>query len=129
MDPLARPLLVFDGDCRVCTSWARWAARPWEGSAQAVPWQFLGQSGLRALGLSLPEAQAAAWWVDGSNRRFRGHRAVGRALLAGGGGRRVAGALVLTPPLSWAAAVLYRLVARYRHRLPGATPACRVGDG
>jgi predicted DCC family thiol-disulfide oxidoreductase YuxK len=36
---------------------------------------------------------------------------------------RIAGYALATPPLSWVAAACYRLVARYRHRLPGATCA------
>jgi len=126
VDRWAPPLLVFDGACGFCTTAARWAAKGFDGPARAVPWQSLGDTGLRELGLSTLEAQQAAWWVDESSRLFRGHRAVGKALLAGHGGRRVAGRMVLTPPFSWAAAGLYRLVARPRRRLPGGTPACRA---
>ncbi len=38
----------------------------------------------------------------------------------------VAGRILLAPPVSWVAPLGYRLVARYRHRLPGGTPACKV---
>jgi predicted DCC family thiol-disulfide oxidoreductase YuxK len=36
------------------------------------------------------------------------------------------GRILLSPPMRPLAAVGYRIVARYRYRLPGATPACRV---
>ena len=52
---------------------------------------------------------------------FRGHLAVARALHAAGGWRRVVGGAIAVPPLSWAAALGYRVVVRYRHRLPGTT--------
>jgi hypothetical protein len=34
--------------------------------------------------------------------------------------------MLATPPFSIAAAIGYRLVARYRYLLPGGTPACAV---
>ena len=40
--------------------------------------------------------------------------------------QRAFGALLLAPPVSWFARPGYWLVARYRHRLPGATDACRL---
>ncbi|MGI8492089.1 MAG: thiol-disulfide oxidoreductase DCC family protein [Acidimicrobiales bacterium] len=120
-----QPVLVFDGDCGFCTSSARWAAKGWTGDARAVAWQHLGPDGLVRLGLTVAQAQAAAWWVDESGAVFRGHRAIGKSLLACRGWRRAAGALVLTPPLGWVAAGVYRLVVRYRHWLPGSTEASK----
>jgi len=121
-------ILVYDGDCGFCTTAARWAARKFRRGERAEAWQFLGEGPLQQHGLSLEDVQEAAWWVDGRGLRERGHRAVGRALLAGGGFRRMVGSFVLTPPTSWLAAGVYRLVVRWRYRLPGGTPACKV-DG
>jgi predicted DCC family thiol-disulfide oxidoreductase YuxK len=118
------PVLVYDGDCGFCTSVAADISRRWRLPATSVAWQSLGEDGLAELGLTPETAQQAAWWVDGEGRRFRGHLAVARALLAARGWRRVAGGAIAIPPLSWAAAVGYRLVVRYRHRLPGTTRAC-----
>lgn len=123
MSPIS-PVLIFDGDCGFCARSAAWVARAWSGSAQALAWQQLGAEGLVQLGLSVPEAQEAAWWVDVEGRLFRGHRAVGKALAAGRGWRRLAGLAILVPPGCWVAAGIYPLVVRWRHRLPGGTPAC-----
>jgi predicted DCC family thiol-disulfide oxidoreductase YuxK len=123
----ARSVLVFDGDCGFCTTAADWARRGWTDDAVAVvPWQALGDGGLGALGLSVPEARRAAWWADSEGHLWRGHRAVGMALRRGRGWRQPAGLLLLTPPASWVGAGVYRVVARWRHRLPGGTPACRA---
>ena len=124
-----RPLLIFDGDCGFCTASAAWVSRGWDGRPRAVAWQHLGEKGLIELGLTTEQAQDAAWWVDESNALFRGHRAIGHALMACTGWRRALGAAVVSPPLGWAAPVAYRLVARYRHRMPGGTPACRPDSG
>jgi NADH dehydrogenase len=122
-------VLVYDGDCGFCTTVARWAARRFRHGERAEAWQFLGEDFLEEHRLSADDVLNAAWWVDGRGLRERGHRAVGRALLAGGGVRRVIGWSVLTPPTSWLAAGIYRLAVRWRYRLPGRTPACKVGSG
>jgi predicted DCC family thiol-disulfide oxidoreductase YuxK len=51
---------------------------------------------------------------------------VAHTRIAIGGAWSVLGRVMLIPPFSWLAAGVYRLVARYRYRLPGATDACRV---
>jgi predicted DCC family thiol-disulfide oxidoreductase YuxK len=119
-------VLVFDGDCGFCTSAARWAERRFRDGERAEPWQLLGEEALATFGLSLSDVEQAAWWVDAAGTRERGHRAAGRALQAGGGWRRMLGWFVLRPPTSWLAAGVYRLVVRFRYRLPGGTPACRL---
>jgi len=122
-------VLVFDGDCGLCTSSARWAERRFRHGERAEAWQVLGDLALASFGLSVTDVEQAAWWVDDAGTRERGHRAVGRALQAGGGWRRALGRVVLTPPTSWIAAGVYRVVVRWRYRLPGGTPACRVDPG
>jgi NADH dehydrogenase len=106
-------ILVYDADCGFCTRAARWAARKFSHGEQAEAWQFLGEGVLERYGLSVNDVQEAAWWVDSRGRRERGHRAVGRALLAGGGLRGLVGWFVLTPPTSRLAAGIYRLVVRW----------------
>jgi predicted DCC family thiol-disulfide oxidoreductase YuxK len=118
-------VLVFDGDCGFCTTSATWAARKFRHGERAQAWQLLGKEFLDQHGMTLDDVQQAAWWVDGAGRE-RGHRAVGRALQAGGGLRRVVGWFVLSPPSSLLAAGIYRLVVRWRYRLPGGTPACKL---
>ncbi|HEX3460460.1 MAG TPA: DUF393 domain-containing protein [Acidimicrobiales bacterium] len=128
MPPPEGPVLVYDGDCGFCTSVAAGISRHWRVPAAAMAWQDLGAGGLAELGLTPEDAQQAAWWVDPDGRRFRGHLAVAEALMAAGGWRRMVGAVLMVPPVSWAAALGYRLVVRYRYRLPGSTDACRTGE-
>jgi predicted DCC family thiol-disulfide oxidoreductase YuxK len=119
------PMLVYDGDCSSCTAAAQWIAPHWSTPARAVAWQRLDAGELDRLGLTLGEVRRAAWWIDGSGCRSGGHLAIARALAAAGGWRSVCGKALLVPPLRWLAAGLYPLFARWRHRLPGGTPACR----
>lgn len=131
---MARNLLIFDGDCGFCTTSVDWVARRFrdEVKVEVVPWQRLP---LDDFGLSREEVALYAWWLEvteGSGeqrqgvRKWRGHRAAGKALRACRGVWPWLGALLLTPPpLSWLWAVGYRLVARFRGYLPGTTPACK----
>lgn len=81
---------------------------------------------LTNLGLTVKQAQQAAWWVDDAGHRFSGHRAIAKGLLACGGWKRVVGAAISVLPLSCLAAAIYPLVVRFRYRLPGGTPACAI---
>jgi predicted DCC family thiol-disulfide oxidoreductase YuxK len=120
------PLLVYDGDCSFCSSSARWIAARWTGPQRAIAWQHLGADQLKRLGLTLDDVRRAAWWIDPSHGRSRGHVAIARALRAAPGWPSIAGAVLLVPPFRWLAAAAYPLIARWRHRLPGGTPACRM---
>jgi predicted DCC family thiol-disulfide oxidoreductase YuxK len=126
MDDHSGPLLVYDGDCSFCTSSARWVAARWRGPARTVAWQHLSPAELERLALTEDEVRGAAWWIDETGRRSRGHLAIARALAASSGWPAVCGRVLLIPPFSWIAWALYPAVARWRHRLPGGTPACRL---
>lgn len=121
--PSAPELLVYDGDCGFCTSAANWIANRWWVGPRAVTYQTVPN--LAEIGLTRAEAADAAWWVDASGR-YRGHRAIGQALLrARSRGYRALGRFVLLPgPVDWLGAVVYHWISRNRHRLPGGQPMC-----
>ena len=123
----ATPVLIYDGDCGFCTSSAAWIRARWRRDCVAVSWQELGESRLAALGLTVVDVESAAWFADG-NQLLRGERAVAAALKLAGPGWRALGSVMDTVPIRWLAAIGYRLVARYRHMLPGSTDACRLTD-
>jgi predicted DCC family thiol-disulfide oxidoreductase YuxK len=118
--------LIFDGDCGFCTSTANRMVANSKVELNAIPWQFanLGDFGLTANAAS----RAVYLWDDG--QLFAGHLAFAhywrrqpQRL------KQLAAAAVVSPLLSPAFALGYRLVARYRHRLPGGTPACQLPRG
>jgi predicted DCC family thiol-disulfide oxidoreductase YuxK len=122
-----RPWLVYDGDCGFCTTAANWISRKWpdvEGPI-ARPWQRLTSGDFEVSHLTEDDFKRTAWWLD-EERKESGSRAVARALIAANGLWSVAGRLLLFPPISWVAPLGYSLIARYRYRLPGGTPACQL---
>lgn len=116
-------LLVFDGDCAFCTTWVRRLERTLGVFPESQPWQWVDYE---ALGLSRHDVTHYVWFLSGDTR-FRGHGAVAALLRSQRSvGWRFLGHLLVTPPFSWAAALAYAFIARFRHRLPGGTPACAM---
>jgi predicted DCC family thiol-disulfide oxidoreductase YuxK len=116
------PILLYDGDCGFCTTSAHFIERRIPTSAELRPYQF---TDLTSLGTTEKRASGEVLWVDGA-RVDGGAQAVASLLIDAGGPWRVVGLLLRLPPLRWAAAGVYRVVARNRHRLPGGTPACAL---
>lgn len=118
-----RSLLVYDGDCAFCTTWVQRLEKVLGKFPEAQPWQRLD---LDELGLTNSDVASYVWLLS-DGRRYRGHAAFGELLcMQRSRGLRFLGRLVATPPLSWVARVGYFLIARFRHRLPGGTPACAM---
>lgn len=119
--------LLYDGECGFCSTCVRWLiARQSDRSTLC----FMSSSdvtneGLGELSLTRRDVDRYLWWI-GPTGNDRGATAIARALLGTGGVWRWWGTLLLTPPISFLAPWAYRMVARYRYRLPGATPNCRV---
>ena len=126
-----RPELIYDGDCGFCTASASWLSRRWSGTdaPRAIPWQELSADRIGQLQLSPEDLAGSAWWVDGDGDGDcveGGSRAIAHGLSASHGHWAVVGRILLVPPISWVAPLGYRVVARYRHLLPGGTPACKA---
>lgn len=121
--PAPGATLVYDGDCAFCTLSVGWIARLRLADSRAVAWQH---ADLPALGLTQAQCEHELQWVAPDGRIDGGAQAVSRLLLASGPPWSLAGALLRVPPASWLGAVLYRLVADNRQRLPGGTPACAL---
>lgn len=116
------PLLVFDGDCGFCTTSAR-AGQRWLGLEHVEPWQFLD---LEPLGLTAEQCLQAVQWVDVDGGTVAAERAVIAALRHAGGVWAFLGSVMNLPVVRQIAGLVYRLVAKYRHKLPGGTPACKL---
>ena len=125
-DPDVRPdgrRLIFDGDCGFCTKSAQWIGARLPCDIDITPWQALN---LDEFGLSERQVMAAAWWIDDAGNAHRGHKAVGRSLIAAGGAWALLGRSFLIAPGSWLARPGYALIARFRYKLPGSSDACRL---
>lgn len=117
------PLLVFDGDCRFCTTWVNRLASWLPRFPESVPWQW---ADLDALGLTSDDVRDFAWYLT-PQHSYAGAMALAALLRAQPRiGLRFVGHLLATPPFSIVAALGYNVIAKHRHRLPGGTPACAL---
>lgn len=119
------PVLVYDGDCAFCTRSVRFIERRIRRRPRIAAWQHLD---LASLGLTREMCETAVQWVGVDGEVASGHRAVSRTLIHGGGGWRVLGRLIVLPGVDVLAGILYRWVARNRHRLPGGTAQCAMPE-
>lgn len=116
-------ILVFDGDCGFCTAAAHWGEHRIGGTVVAYQ-----HAELRALGLTAESCAAAVQYVDGSGRIRSGAAAIAGYLWDAGGIWKPIGGFMRLPGIRSISQIVYRLIARNRHRLPGGTPACAQHD-
>jgi predicted DCC family thiol-disulfide oxidoreductase YuxK len=114
--------LVYDGDCGFCTTSAGWARRI-APELVTIPWQF---AELDKLGITEAAAAAEVQYVDARGTATAGAQAIASLLVSVGGLLGLMGRVMRLPGIRALAAVVYKLVAANRHRLPGGTPACRL---
>jgi acetyl esterase len=120
-------MLVYDGECRFCVRCVD-LIRKWDGAGRvtAVPYQDTAAwDGIP--GLSREALERAMHLVSPVGGVFAGAAAAPPLLRLLPGGRILAGPLAL-PAAGRVAAAAYRWVARHRHRLGCASPACHRGD-
>ncbi|MFZ9482024.1 MAG: thiol-disulfide oxidoreductase DCC family protein [Ilumatobacteraceae bacterium] len=120
----ALPLIVFDGDCGFCTRSIEWGRRWIRRLPTAVPYQ---RTDLASLGLDEVACRTAVQFVDAEGRIAAGERAVSALLRSAGLPWSPLGWIIGLPGVRSLAGIIYRWIARNRHRLPGASDACAIG--
>ncbi len=123
MVPATRNALIYDADCGFCTTSASWISARLASGSTILPSHDLD---LDAHGLTLDDVMTAAYWIDDSGTAHRGSVGIALALRNSSAPWSWAGAVMAVPPVSWLAAAVYPIVAKNRHRLPGATAACAI---
>lgn len=115
--------LIFDGDCSFCTSAANFVVKHSTYPIVAHAWQLTDVS---RLGL-IEQQVAERVYFSVSGQNYGGHLAFAYILFVQDNWfLKAAGWIMTVPPVCWLASIGYRLVARFRHRLPGGTPACKL---
>ena len=118
--------LITDPDCGFCQRSAGWL-----GDHFAGPWKNTPATSAVLERFDITEGQAsqAVWFVVTSDgvivSKHRGSSAVARLISLRGGIWRMA-RIAEVPPFVWLAQAVYRVIARNRHRMPGATAACEL---
>ena len=117
-------ILIFDGDCKFCSSSARAFVRMTKNRIAIAPYQ---RADLAALGLTLAECEQAVQYVSDKGIQS-GHLAIAQGLIDSNTIWSLAGYVLKWPVVTSVAFVVYHWVAKNRHRLPGGSAACSI-DG
>ena len=122
-------ILIYDGDCQFCQLSLDFGIRNLAVFPEYVAYQRINPSDF---GLSKKQVTTQIWLVGRPGSAIKplgGHLAAGAilkmqpALLP-----RVLGNLMVLPPFSWLAGLVYSLVAKYRHLMPGGSRQCKIED-
>ena len=116
-------VLIFDGDCGFCTTTANYIKANSSVPIEIHPWQWIE---LADFGLTKEQASSKVqMFVNG--KTYGGHKAFAKLLrIQKQWWFKVLGGLVVSPPFNWGSRVGYYFIAKYRHKLPGGTPACAM---
>lgn len=123
---MATGVLIYDGDCGVCTKLSRFVTTTVRKRQSDFAVSAYQDADLAALGLTAEDCDAALQWVSANGRISTAQDAVARVLLHGRLPFRPLGAIIALPGVNALAGLVYRWVAANRHRLPGGTPACSL---
>lgn len=116
-------VLIFDGDCGFCTTTANYIKANSSVAIEIHPWQWIE---LAAYGLTKAQASLKVQ-MFANGKTFGGHKAFAKLLrIQKQWWFKLLGGILVIPPFSWGARVGYYFIAKYRHKLPGGTPACAL---
>jgi predicted DCC family thiol-disulfide oxidoreductase YuxK len=116
--------LIFDGDCKFCSSSARTFSSMTRGRISTVPYQ---RADLASFGLTLEQCEQAVQYVS-KGEIYSGHLAIAQGLIDSKTSWSLAGYFLRWPVVTSVAYMVYHWVSANRHRLPGGTAACSL-DG
>lgn len=117
--------LLFDGDCGFCTRSVRWLANLGILAYPAVPWQTVPDA---ELPVPVKQLMTEVVLELPHGRTLGGADALSASVCASGSGLRFLGRLANLPVVRSIARAVYRMVARNRYRIPGASAACKVDE-
>jgi predicted DCC family thiol-disulfide oxidoreductase YuxK len=122
-------VLIYDGDCQFCQLSLDFGIKNLRIFPQYVAFQKIDP---QDFGLTASQVRSQIWLARKSpanTEALGGHLAAGAILkLQPSRWLRILGWLATTPPTSWVANLLYKLIAANRHRLPGGSRACKLED-
>jgi predicted DCC family thiol-disulfide oxidoreductase YuxK len=120
---MSQPVLIFDGDCGFCTTTANYIVKRSKTPIVAHAWQMVD---VTEYGILQQQAQKRVYVID-EGHAFGGHEAFAQLLrLQKSWLLTVIAWVMVVPPICWLSRIAYALVARYRHKLRGGTPACKL---
>lgn len=117
--------VIFDGDCGFCQQSVKFAKRVVKPSVQFVAYQEIDPA---SFGLTTADCQESLKFVAETKKVSSAQNAVSEMLRTAQFPWRLAGALLSLPIVNQLAGLIYRTIARNRHRLPGSAISCETNS-
>ena len=111
-------VFLYDGDCRFCSTSARWLQRHAASTARVEAWQH---ADLTTLGLSADDCRESVQWVH-DGQRVSGPDAIAAYLRSSTQPWRATGRVLAAPASKHLTWPVYRWMTRHRDHLPGGMP-------
>jgi predicted DCC family thiol-disulfide oxidoreductase YuxK len=125
----ANQVLIYDGDCKFCQLSLDFGIRHLRTFPKYVAFQKIDPT---KFGLSIEQVKTQIWLASEAPSPIKplgGHLAAGEILLMQKNPlQKLLGWFIKTPPTSFLADLVYRWVAKNRHRLPGGSRQCKLED-
>lgn len=118
-------ILILDGTCGFCQQSAMWLQRRLRQPISFRASQTLNDEELAAWSITRRDVDTAVYVIE-NGRVYRGAAAVGVALSRCRKPWPLLGRVIAIPGVHLMAELVYRFVAKNRHRLPGST--CGIGQ-
>lgn len=120
--PLA-PILIYDGDCAFCSSTIRLIKQLMPQHPPMEPFQFLRTEDY---GLTRQKCGEEIKYVNANGQVYGGEAAFKNFFRDAGKAWKLIALIMSVPVVQQVSGLVYRWVARNRHKLPGGTPTCSL---
>lgn len=122
------PLLIFDGDCGFCTSAVDALQKQMRTKFETIPYQF---ADLEKYHLTTEECSQRIYLIvntaEDTEKQYSGHKAISKIWrIQANILWKALGWFIIIPGINLLSYLGYWLMAKYRHKLPGGTPACQL---
>jgi predicted DCC family thiol-disulfide oxidoreductase YuxK len=122
-------VLIYDGDCQFCQLSLEFGLRHLKNFPKYVAFQRIAPADF---GLSVNQVQSQIFMasrIPAAKLPAGGHFAAAEILrMQNNRLYWLVGLIMSKPPVSWLAGMVYRWVAKNRHRLPGGSRQCQIKD-
>lgn len=116
-------IVIYDGDCAFCSSAARFAQRRVAPNLNYSPYQL---TELTKYGITTEQAKSSLKFVKANGEVLSANFAVSQIMRNGNKFWRMLSVITTLPIIRSLAALGYKVTAKYRHKLPGGTPTCKM---
>lgn len=117
------PVLLFDGDCSFCTTSINLIKKYAKNSVHIIPYQKVN---LKEYGLDENYCERYIHFICQNKNKYTGAKAFSEFFRYCGFRGRVLGSVIRFFEIFKLSTLIYSIISKFRHKLPGGTPECKL---